>query len=142
MVLVAFSAVHRSVAGWFEGYFSFLMTVCTSCFVHLSRTHVHVSRTSRSETAPITAEAASSIAIHMYISVILIFLSSFQQGLQSQISAGPSRSLSLHCLQPSCLAQRSQNPVHVLFHLPLWQYHQLQHCGYRRQRQENFYLVL
>ena len=77
MVLVAFSAVYRPVAGWFEWYFGFLMTVCTGCFVHLSRT-------TRSETA-----AASIFVIHVCISVDLIFLVLFSKGCNCKFSHDP-----------------------------------------------------
>ena len=73
MVLVAFPAVYRSVAGWLEGYFSFLLAVSTGCFVHLSWTHVHISRTRGSKAA--TAGTAIIFVIHVYISFNLILLS-------------------------------------------------------------------
>lgn len=78
MVLVAFPAVYRSIAGWLERYFSFLLAVSTGCFVHLSRTHVHISRTARSEAA--TAETASIFVIHVCISVDLVLLSPARTG--------------------------------------------------------------
>ncbi len=68
MFLVAFLAVYRSVAGWLERYFSFLTTVCASCFVHLSRT-------ARSKATSSFAEAASSFIAHMLISFVLVLLS-------------------------------------------------------------------
>jgi hypothetical protein len=70
MVLVAFPAIHRSVTGWLEGYFSFLFAVSASCFEHFSRTHVLISRTTWSE----TATAVISFKIHVYISVDLFLL--------------------------------------------------------------------
>jgi hypothetical protein len=66
MVLVAFPAVYRSVTGWLEGYFSFLFAVSASCFVHFSRTHVHISWTCWSETA---AAVIFSFKTHVYLSV-------------------------------------------------------------------------
>ncbi len=66
MFLVAFPAVHRSVTGWLERYFSFLSTVSTSCLVHFSWT-------AWPETSS-TAEAASSIVAHIFISLESFFL--------------------------------------------------------------------
>ena len=66
MFLVAFLAVYRSVAGWLERYFSFLTTVCTSCFVHLSRT-------ARSKATSSFAEAASSFVAHVLITLVWFF---------------------------------------------------------------------
>jgi hypothetical protein len=63
MFLVAFPAVHRSVAGWLERYFSFLTAVCAGCLVHLSWS---------SETATSSAEATSSIVAHLYFSLLLV----------------------------------------------------------------------
>ena len=64
MFLVAFLTVYRSVAGWHEGYFSLLTTVCTNCFVHLSWS---------SETASPFAEAASSFVAHVLITLVWFF---------------------------------------------------------------------
>ena len=66
MILVAFPAVYRSVAGWLKRYFRLLTAVCTGCFVHLSWS---------SETASPFAEAASSFVAHMLISFVLVLLS-------------------------------------------------------------------
>lgn len=60
MFLVAFLAVYWSVAGWHEGYFSLLSTVCANCFVHLSWS---------SETASPFSEAAFSFVAHIISSV-------------------------------------------------------------------------
>jgi len=72
MFLVAFLTVYGSVAGWHEGYFGLFTTVCTSCFVHLSRT-------ARSKATSSFAEAASSFIAHMLISCF----GSSQLGLRS-----------------------------------------------------------
>lgn len=51
MVLVAIPAINRSIAGWLEWYFSFLLAVSTGCFEHFSGSHVHISWTRGSETS-------------------------------------------------------------------------------------------
>ncbi len=61
MILVAFPAIHRSVTGWLERYFGLLSAIRASCLMHLSWT-------AWSETASPSAEAASSIIAHIFIS--------------------------------------------------------------------------
>ena len=78
MFLVAFLAIYRSVAGWLERYFSFLTTVCTSCFVHLSRT-------AWSKATSSFAEAAFSFIAHVLIS----WFGSSQQGVAIAIPHVP-----------------------------------------------------
>ncbi len=87
MVLVAFPAVYRSVTGWLEGHFSFLFAVCASCFVHLSWTYVHISRTTWSKAA--TAEVVFSFVIHVYFSVDLFLLVLFSKRCNCKFSHDP-----------------------------------------------------
>ncbi len=69
MVLVAFLAVYRSIAGWLEWYFSLLLAVSASCLEHLSWTHMHISRAAWPEAA--TAETAFIFVIHVCLSFLI-----------------------------------------------------------------------
>jgi len=80
MILVAFPAVYRSVAGWLKRYFRLLTAVCTGCFVHLSWS---------SEVASSAAESASSFIAHIFISFVSFILVLFGKGPNCEFSHYP-----------------------------------------------------
>ena len=61
---VAFSAIYRSIARWYKGYFCFLFAVCACCFVHFSWSAAKASAAAATA-ASATAETASSVIIHL-----------------------------------------------------------------------------
>jgi len=124
MILVAISAVHRSFRIGYKRHFSFLTAVCTSCFMHLTRTSwsestataAASSATESTATAATasTATTASSIVSHIYISFILFFYPSLSQGCNIEFTHDSSILL-LTYLQLSCLAQKTTNPGYGQF---------------------------